>query len=309
MTASFVHLRLHTEYSLVDGLVRVKPLIKAATAAAMPAVAVTDQGNLCALVKFYKAAMSAGIKPICGADIWLASAAEEGPLTRMTLLAMNGQGYRNLTELISRGFIEGQRNGEVIIEREWVKQAAEGLIALSGSREGEIGHALLAGNEADAEALLAEWQVVFPERFYLEVQRTNRINDEEHLHLAVALASRCGAPLVATNDVRFLKPGDFEAHETRVCIGEGRALDDPRRPRTYSDQQYLKSAQEMQELFADLPEALENTVQIARRCNIDVQLGKHFLPDFPTPDGMSIDDYLRHVSHEGQTSSARCAMS
>ncbi|HWR80168.1 MAG TPA: DNA polymerase III subunit alpha, partial [Pseudomonas sp.] len=299
MTASFVHLRLHTEYSLVDGLVRVKPLIKAATAAAMPAVAVTDQGNLCALVKFYKAAMSAGIKPICGADIWLASAAEEGPLTRMTLLAMNGQGYRNLTELISRGFIEGQRNGEVIIEREWVKQAAEGLIALSGSREGEIGHALLAGNEADAEALLAEWQVVFPERFYLEVQRTNRINDEEHLHLAVALASRCGAPLVATNDVRFLKPGDFEAHETRVCIGEGRALDDPRRPRTYSDQQYLKSAQEMQELFADLPEALENTVQIARRCNIDVQLGKHFLPDFPTPDGMSIDDYLRHVSHEG----------
>ena len=299
MTASFVHLRLHTEYSLVDGLVRVKPLIKAATAAAMPAVAVTDQGNLCALVKFYKAAMSAGIKPICGADIWLASAAEEGPLTRMTLLAMNGQGYRNLTELISRGFIEGQRNGEVIIEREWVKQAAEGLIALSGSREGEIGHALLAGNEADAEALLAEWQAVFPERFYLEVQRTNRINDEEHLHLAVALASRCGAPLVATNDVRFLKPGDFEAHETRVCIGEGRALDDPRRPRTYSDQQYLKSAQEMQELFADLPEALENTVQIAQRCNIDVQLGKHFLPDFPTPDGMSIDDYLRHVSHEG----------
>jgi len=162
MTASFVHLRLHTEYSLVDGLVRVKPLMKAATGAGMPAVAVTDQGNLCALVKFYKAAMSAGIKPSCGADIWLASAVEDGPLTRMTLLAMNGRGYRNLTELISRGFIEGQRNGEVIIEREWVKQAAEGLIALSGSREGEIGLALLAGNEGDAAALLAEWQAVFP---------------------------------------------------------------------------------------------------------------------------------------------------
>ncbi len=299
MTASFVHLRLHTEYSLVDGLVRVKPLIKAVAAAGMPAVAVTDQGNLCALVKFYKAAMGAGIKPICGADIWLASGAEDGPLTRMTLLAMNGIGYRNLTELISRGFIEGQRNGEVIIERDWVKQAAEGLIALSGGREGEIGLALLAENSGDAETLLAEWLQVFPERFYLEVQRTSRVNDEEHLHLAVELATRSGVPLVATNDVRFLHQDDFEAHETRVCIGEGRVLDDPRRPRHFSDQQYLKSPAEMQELFADLPEALENTVEIARRCNIDVQLGKHFLPDFPTPNGMGIDDYLRLVSYEG----------
>ena len=299
MTASFVHLRLHTEYSLVDGLVRVKPLIKAVVAAGMPAVAVTDQGNLCALVKFYKAAMGAGIKPICGADIWLASGAEDGPLTRMTLLAMNGIGYRNLTELISRGFIEGQRNGEVIIERDWVKQAAEGLIALSGGREGEIGLALLAENSDEAETLLTEWLQVFPERFYLEVQRTSRVNDEEHLHLAVELATRSGVPLVATNDVRFLHQDDFEAHETRVCIGEGRVLDDPRRPRHFSDQQYLKSPAEMQELFADLPEALENTVEIARRCNIDVQLGKHFLPDFPTPNGMGIDDYLRLVSYEG----------
>jgi len=299
MTASFVHLRLHTEFSLVDGLVRVKPLIKQLVAAGLPAVAVTDQNNLCSLVKFYKAAMAAGIKPICGADIWLANPAEDGPLTRMTLLAMNGTGYRNLTELISRGFIEGQRNGEVIIERDWVKQASEGLIALSGSREGEIGLALLAGNGNEAEALLAEWQAVFPERFYLEVQRTSRVNDEEHLHLAVALAQHCGVPLVATNDVRFLKQADFEAHETRVCIGEGRALDDPRRPRTYSDQQYLKSPEEMAELFADLPEALANSVEIARRCNIDVQLGKNFLPDFPTPNDMGINEYLRLVSHEG----------
>ena len=299
MTASFIHLRLHTEYSLVDGLVRVKPLIKSLAAAGLPAVAVTDQGNLCALVKFYKAAMAAGIKPICGADVWLANPTEDGPLTRMTLLVMNSKGYRNLTELISRGFIEGQRNGQVIIERDWVKQASEGLIALSGSREGEIGLALLADNGNEAAALLAEWQTVFPERFYLEVQRTNRVNDEEHLHLAVELAQRCNAPLVATNDVRFIKQADFEAHETRVCIGEGRALDDPRRPRTYSDQQYLKSPEEMTELFADLPEALANSVEIARRCNIDVQLGKNFLPDFPTPNGMSIDDYLRLVSREG----------
>ena len=299
MTASFVHLRLHTEFSLVDGLVRVKPLIKAVAGAGMPAVAVTDMSNMCALVKFYKAAMGGGIKPICGADIWLASAEEDGPLSRMTLLVMNAVGYRNLTELVSRGWTEGQSNDLVIIQRDWVKAAAEGLIALSGSKEGEVGHALLNDDLAGAEALLREWMQVFPERFYLEVQRTGRVNDEEHLHLAVALADRLGAPLVATNDVRFLKQDDFAAHETRVCIGEGRSLDDPRRPRTYSDQQYLKTPEEMAELFADLPEALENTVEIAKRCNIEVQLGKYFLPDFPVPAGMTMDEYFRQVSFEG----------
>ncbi len=299
MPASFVHLRLHTEYSLVDGLVRVKPLIKAVAAGGMPAVAVTDMSNMCSLVKFYKTAQGAGIKPICGADIWLAGCDEDGPLSRLTLLAMNPKGYRNLTELISRGWTEGQRNDLVIIEREWVKEAAEGLIALSGAKEGEIGHALLNGDEALAASRLAEWREVFADRFYLEVQRTNRVNDEEHLHAAVALAERSGAPLVATNDVRFLKQEDFEAHETRVCIGEGRTLDDPRRPRTYSDQQYLKTPEEMAELFADLPEALENTVEIAKRCNIEVQLGTYFLPNFPVPEGMTIDDYLRQVSFEG----------
>jgi DNA polymerase-3 subunit alpha len=154
MTASFVHLRLHTEFSLVDGLVRIKPLIKSVAAAGMPAVAVTDMSNMCSLVKFYKAAMGGGIKPICGADIWLASADEDGPLSRMTLLAMNAKGYRNLTELVSRGWSEGQSNDLVIIQRDWVKEAAEGLIALSGAKEGEVGHALLDGEQAKAEALL-----------------------------------------------------------------------------------------------------------------------------------------------------------
>ncbi|HUE91357.1 DNA polymerase III subunit alpha [Pseudomonas sp.] len=299
MTASFVHLRLHTEFSLVDGLVRVKPLVKAVAAAGMPAVAVTDMSNMCSLVKFYKAAMGGGIKPICGADIWLASAEEDGPLSRLTLLAMNPKGYRNLTELVSRGWSEGQSNDLVIIQRDWVKAAAEGLIALSGAKEGEVGHALLNDEPALAEALLREWMEVFPERFYLELQRTNRVNDEEHLHLAVALADKLGAPLVATNDVRFLKQDDFAAHETRVCIGEGRSLDDPRRPRTYSDQQYLKTPEEMAELFSDLPEALENTLEIAKRCNIEVQLGKYFLPDFPVPAGMTMDEYFRQVSFDG----------
>ena len=299
MPASFVHLRLHTEYSLVDGLVRIKPLVKALTGMGMPAVAVTDQNNMCSLVKFYKNSMGAGIKPICGADLWLSNKDPDNPLSRISLLVMNAVGYRNLTELISRGFIDGQRNGQIIIEREWVAEAAEGLIMLSAAKEGEIGMALIAGDLEVAETLAREWMAVFPDRFYLEVQRTNRPNDEEQLHAAVALADKIGAPLVATNDVRFIKQEDFEAHETRVCIGEGRALDDPRRSKNYSDQQYLKSAEEMAELFSDLPEALENTVEIAKRCNIEVKLGKHFLPDYPIPDGMTIDEYFRKVSFDG----------
>ncbi|WP_434572127.1 DNA polymerase III subunit alpha [Pseudomonas sp. Z3-8] len=299
MPASFVHLRLHTEYSLVDGLVRIKPLVKTLVGMNMPAVAVTDQNNMCSLVKFYKNAMGAGIKPICGADLWLANKDPDAPLSRISLLVMNAVGYRNLTELISRGFIEGQRNGSIIIEREWVAEASEGLIMLSAAKEGEIGLALLSGNTEEAEQLARDWMTVFPDRFYIEVQRTNRPNDEEHLHAAVALADKLGAPLVATNDVRFIKQEDFEAHETRVCIGEGRALDDPRRSKNYSDQQYLKSAEEMAELFSDLPEALENTVEIAKRCNIEVKLGKHFLPNFPIPDGMTIDEYFRKVSFDG----------
>ncbi|SFW62179.1 MULTISPECIES: DNA polymerase III subunit alpha [Pseudomonas] len=299
MPASFVHLRLHTEYSLVDGLVRIKPLVKTLVGMNMPAVAVTDQNNMCSLVKFYKAAMGAGIKPICGADLWLSNKDPDAPLSRISLLVMNAVGYRNLTELISRGFIDGQRNGSIIIEREWVAEASEGLIMLSAAKEGEIGLALLSGNPDEAETLARDWMAVFPDRFYIEVQRTHRPNDEEHLHAAVALADKIGAPLVATNDVRFIKQEDFEAHETRVCIGEGRALDDPRRSKNYSDQQYLKSAEEMAELFSDLPEALENTVEIAKRCNIEVKLGKHFLPNFPIPDGMTIDEYFRKVSFDG----------
>ncbi|MGH8465431.1 MAG: PHP domain-containing protein, partial [Pseudomonas sp.] len=241
MSASFVHLRLHTEFSLVDGLVRIKPLAKALASMNMPAVAVTDQSNMCSLVKFYKNAMGAGIKPICGVDLWLSNGDPDAPLARICLIAMDPQGYRNLTELISRGWVDGQRNGLVIIEREWIAAASEGVIALSAAREGDIGMALLNGNPDEAEALLRDWMAMFPDRFYVEIQRTNRAGDEEYLHAAVALADKVGAPLVATNDVRFIKQSDYDAHETRVCIGEGRALDDPRRSRNYSDQQYLKS--------------------------------------------------------------------
>lgn len=298
MTAQFVHLRVHSEFSLVDGLVRLKPLVKAVEQAQMPAVAVTDQGNFCALVKFYRAALAAGVKPICGADIWLAAEGDE-PVSRMTLLAMNSQGYRNLTELISLSYAQGQQQGLAIVQRQWLVEAASGLIVLCGGKEGEIGRALLSGDTDKAARLLDFWLQHFPQRFYLELQRTSRAGDEEHVHAAVELAATKQVPVVATNDVRFLTQDEFEAHETRVCIGEGRVLDDPRRPRIYSDQQYLKTPEQMAELFADIPEALANTVEIAKRCSMELELGKYYLPDFPVPEGMTMDEYFRHASHEG----------
>ena len=301
MSARFVHLRLHTEFSLSDGLVRIKPLLKAISGAGMPAVAVTDQSNLCSLVKFYSGAMGAGLKPICGADLWVSPVDDDHEPSRMVLLCMNETGYRNLTELISQAFLENQDHGKAVVKREWIKAKAAGLIALSGGREGDIGHALLAGNEIMAVSALKEWMEAFPDCFYLELQRTNRTGDEDYLHEAVRLAGEYQCPVVATNDVMFLSKDDFEAHEARFCIGESATLDDPRRSRRYSEEQYLKSEEEMIELFADVPEAIENTVEIARRCSVDVRLGEYFLPEYPVPEGMTMDAFFRKFSHDGLT--------
>ncbi|OED41825.1 DNA polymerase III subunit alpha [Endozoicomonas sp. (ex Bugula neritina AB1)] len=301
MSARFVHLRLHTEFSLSDGLVRIKSLIKAITEAKLPAVAVTDQSNLCSLVKFYSSAIGAGIKPICGADLWVANKDEEQDPTRIVLLSMNEKGYRNLTEIISQSFLENQHHGKALVKREWIMAQSEGLIALSGAKDGEIGYALLAGNQAHACELLQEWMAAFPDRYYLELQRTQRAGDEDYLHGAVALAGQFNCPVVATNDVMFMKREDFEAHESRVCIGESMALADPRRTRRYSEEQYLKSEEEMVELFSDIPEAIDNTIAIARRCSVDVNLGTYFLPEFPIPEGKTMDEFFREFSHEGLT--------
>ncbi|MDX5434386.1 MAG: DNA polymerase III subunit alpha, partial [Halomonas sp.] len=218
---------------------------------------------------------------------------------RLTLLAMNDTGYRNLTELISRGWTEGQRQGRALLEKSWVLEQSEGLIALSGGREGEIGRHLLADPRDEARVLLEEWTAAFPDRYYLELTRTGRPLEEECVHLSVELALASDTPVVATNDVRFLERDDFWAHETRVAIGEGKALDDPRRERKYTEEQYLKSPAEMAELFADIPEALENSVMIAARCNVDVRLGEIFLPEFEIPEGMTQDEFFRKVSHDG----------
>jgi len=299
MPSQFVHLHLHTEYSLVDGVVRIKPLVQAVAAAGMPAVAVTDQSNLFAMVKFYRAAMAAGVKPIVGVDLWIENEQDAGPPYRLVLLCKDTTGYRNLTELVSRSFIEGQHRGQPLVKKSWLKGHTEGLIALSGAKAGDIGHALLAGNQQDAQACLDFWRGLFPDSFYLELQRTGREGDEAYLHAAVELAVATATPVVATNNVHFLQRRDFGAHEARVCIHDGRTLDDPRRPRRHSEQQYLRSPEEMVELFADLPEAIENTLEIAKRCNLELSLGKNYLPDYPIPAGMTIEEFLAAESRRG----------
>jgi len=308
MSASFVHLRLHTEFSLADSVVRIKPLVAKVAALDMPAVAVTDLCNFYGLVKFYKAAQSAGVKPIGGADFWIASEEADGNPSMITLLAMNPVGYKNIIELISRAFQEGQHHGEPFVRREWLGECSEGVIAMSAGKRGDIGVALISGRDGEAQSLLSAWMSDFPGRFYLELQRTGRENDEEHLHKAVALADILQCPVVATNEVMFLESKEFEAHEARVCIGEGRALDDPRRERKYSDEQYLRTPAEMAELFSDIPEALANTVHIAERCNLDIQLGTYFLPDFPIPDDFEEDPYFKKIPYATFEAAAKKAM-
>ncbi|NEX21618.1 DNA polymerase III subunit alpha [Thiorhodococcus mannitoliphagus] len=299
MNPSFVHLHLHSEYSLVDGLVRIKPLVKAAAGAGMPAVAVTDQGNLFALVRFYKAAVGAGLKPIAGADLWVRNPEDPNQSHRLVLLVQNAQGYLNLTRLISRSYVEGQHLGLPQVERDWILAASDGLIALSGGPCGDVAQALLKGRADLADQILDSWLQAFGDRYYLELIRTGREAEAELIESSVALASRRGVPLVATNDVRFIAPSDFEAHEARVCINQGRTLDDPRRPRDYSKEQSLRTPEEMAELFADLPEALENSVEIAKRCNLELKLGDNFLPVFPVPEGMTIDSFFAEESRKG----------
>lgn len=299
MSTPFVHLRLHTDYSLVDGVIQIKPLVQRLTELNMPACGISDECNFYGLIKFYKAAQAAGIKPICGSDFVLAGSGLDGATTRFSLFAMNNTGYRNITRLISRAYQEGQQLGVATVRREWVTECSEGVIALSGGKFGDVGMALVAGREAEARQLLEGWMRDFPDRFYLELQRTSREHDEDYLHAAVALAGDMGCPVVATNDVRFIYPEDFDIHETRVCIAEGRTLDDASRKRRYSPEQYLRSADEMAELFSDIPEALSNTVEIARRCNLDITLGEYFLPAFPVPEGMTEAQYFEQVSFEG----------
>ena len=295
----FVHLRLHSEFSIVDGLVRLKPLMSRVAELGMPAVAVTDVSNFYGLVKVHKSAFSAGVQPIFGTDLRVLDADDPEKSYPLCLLAMNQTGYHNLTLLISRSYTEGQYLGVPYVQKAWLEECAEGVIALSAGARGDVGQAIIGEKSELAVARAKYWMALYPQRFYLELHRTGREGDETHLHGAVNLAAQLQCPVVATNDVRFLDASEFEAHEARVCIGEGRTLDDPRRARSYTEQQYLRSPEEMTELFADIPEALANTVQIARRCNVVLELGKPYLPDYPVPEGMTMDEFFRQLSHDG----------
>ncbi|MCK5354313.1 MAG: PHP domain-containing protein, partial [Methyloprofundus sp.] len=299
MQPEFIHLRLHSEYSLVDGLVKIKPLINELAKLDMPAVAITDHSNLFSLVKFYRAALAKGIKPIVGSDVLIFNPDAAAEPFRLTLLAKNNTGYVALTELISKAYQEGQHLGIPMIRREWLEQNNQGLIALSAAMEGDVGKALLAEDKSSAKQLAQYWESVFPQSFYLELQRVGKANEESYIAHAVQLATELDLPVVATNNVRFLQSESFAAHEVRVCINQGRVIDDSRRPKDYTEQQYLRSSEEMQALFADIPEALANTVEIAKRCNITLTLGENFLPDFPVPEGMSLDEFFIEESKKG----------
>ncbi|MFM5167609.1 DNA polymerase III subunit alpha [Aeromonas veronii] len=294
----FIHLRVHSDFSMVDGLQKINPIVGAAAANNMPALALTDQMNMCGLVRFYGAAHGKGIKPIVGADFWVQSDELGDEQFRLTLLAMDNDGYQNITLLISRGYQRGHVQGRPVIDKSWLAEHAKGVIVLSGGREGDVGKFLLKGNRQMTEQCVAFYQTHFPDAYYLELLRTGRPDEEVYLHMAVAIATEFALPVVATNEVVFLNADDFDAHEIRVAIHDGYTLMDKRRPRRYSPQQYLRSQEEMAELFADIPEALENTVEIAKRCNVTVRLGEYFLPNFPTGD-MTTEDFLVAKSKEG----------
>ncbi len=309
MDAGFVHLRLHSEYSLIDSIVRVEPpkrkgggggatLTAAVAAHGQPAIALTDRMNLFAMVKVYKAAEAAGIKPIVGADLWLAERVKGDGPERLTVLVQNDAGYRNLTRLLSRAYIEGQSRGAPQIERAWLAAANNGLIALTG-RDGAAFRAALADNVEAALSSLNELKALFPDRLYLEVSRCERSGDEAWVQAATALARHRDLPLVATNDVRFLARADFAAHEARVCINQGRVINDEKRVRETSEEQYLKSTPQMRELFADLPQALDNSVEIARRCTLSLKFGTYHLPQYPVAEGHDTNSWLRRCAQAG----------
>ncbi|EGR07894.1 DNA polymerase III subunit alpha [Vibrio cholerae HE48] len=294
----FIHLRIHSDFSMVDGLSKVPPLVKKVAAMGMPAMALTDFTNLCGLVKFYSTAHNCGVKPIIGADFTLQSEEFGDELTKLTLLAKNNVGYKNLTLLISKAYLRGHVQHQPVIDKAWLVEHAEGLIVLSGGKSGEVGRALLKGNQQQVERCIDFYQTHFADHFYLELIRTGRADEESYLHFALDVAEQYDLPVVATNEVVFITEESFEAHEIRVAIHDGYTLEDPRRPKNYSPKQYLRSEAEMCELFADIPEALANSVEIAKRCNVTVRLGEYFLPNFPT-GGMAIEDFLVMKSREG----------
>jgi len=296
----FVHLRLHSEFSVVDGTNRIDDAVQVAADDKQPALALTDLNNLFGTIKFYKQARSIGVKPLLGAEIYLESLTQDANhLSKMILLVQSQQGYLNLCELLSRGWTQNVHKAVGVIKLAWLQELSQGLIALSGAQSGPVGQALVQGDLSRASELALQIAGIFPHRFYIELQRAGRADDEAHVVAAVQLASHLNLPVVATHPVQFTKPDDYEAHEARVCISEGEILGNQRRIRKFTREQYFKSSAQMLELFVDIPSAVANTLEIAKRCNVSLVLGKPQLPDYPTPNGMAIDEYFRFSSYEG----------
>jgi DNA polymerase-3 subunit alpha len=295
----FIHLRLHTEYSVTDGLVRVGEAVKRARESGMPALGLSDLSNTFGWVKFYRAARGAGIKPIFGCDVWVTNAADRNRPSRLLLLVQHREGYRRLCDLLTRAYLENLHRGRAEVDPAWLAEGTDGLLALSGGDSGNVAQAILDDKPDAARAAAEAWAALFPGRYYLELQRFGQPHGERLIDGLLDIGAALKLPSVATHPIQFLGPEDFKAHEARVCISEGMMLGDPRRPRPFTAEQYFKTPDEMAELFADLPEALANSVEIAKRCNLTLELGKSRLPDFPTPDGMSLDDYMRQRSFEG----------
>ncbi|MFK4442663.1 DNA polymerase-3 subunit alpha [Caballeronia udeis] len=296
----FVHLRVHSEFSIADGIVRLDDVVKAAAKDGQGALALTDLGNAFGLVRFYKEARGKGVKPIAGCDVWITNPADRDKPARLLLLVKNQRGYLNLCELLSKAWLTNQYRGRAEVEYEWLESGlSEGLLALSGAQHGDIGMAFAAGSDQAAERHAERWAKLFPGAFYIELQRAALPGGETYIQQAVALAAKLKLPVVATHPMQFMTPDDFTAHEARVCISEGDILANPRRQKRFTTEQYFRTQEEMCALFADIPSALANTVEIAKRCSLKLELGKPKLPLFPTPDGMSLDDYLVHLSKEG----------
>ncbi|MFC3531945.1 DNA polymerase III subunit alpha [Vogesella facilis] len=296
----FVHLRLHSEFSVSDGIVRLDDAVKRAVKDGMPALGMSDLMNIFGMVKFYKACRGKGIKPIVSCDIWVENEADPDKPSRLLLMVKNRAGYGRLCELLAAAYTHNQHRGRAEIKRSWLEDGDNSnLLCLSGAHLGDVGIAIANGNLDEAKSRAAHWARLFPGSFYLEVQRVDNPQVENVVQGTLCLAGDTGLPVVATHPIQFMEPDDFKAHEARVCIAEGYTLSDKRRPKDFAECQYFMSSEEMLARFADIPEALQNTVEIARRCNITVQLGKNYLPQFPTPDGMSLDDYLVHLSREG----------
>ncbi|MGH8713258.1 MAG: DNA polymerase III subunit alpha, partial [Casimicrobiaceae bacterium] len=295
----FIHLRMHSEYSIVDGMVRIDEAVSAAAADRMPALALTDLGNVFGMVKFYKAARSRGVKPIIGCDVWVTHESERDAPQRLLLLCQSRAGYLRLADWLTRAHRGNQYRGRAELRREWFGEDTDGLIALSGFAAGAVGQALAQGNSAMASSAASALAKAFPRRFYLEVQRAGHADDEALTAATLQLAAELALPVVATHPVQFATRSEFRAHEARVCIAEGHVLTDPRRPKRFTPEQYFKSQAEMAHAFADIPEVLANSVAIAQRCNLTIPLGKNYLPAFPTPGGVSIEQHLRDEATAG----------